>query len=212
MQNVCKLMRTRKLNTTAYHQQCDISMVEWFNCTLNPLTAEFSWRRFIHFHLTWVCWLSVLQDFTCCHQTYNYYRPWSAPPGEPPFVLQNHAHSGTPPPQTGWTTQFKEVYQVWSHKVHSWGAAVHGRWLSPKLTNWCSLRPCRSHTSTMMRARGSAPSNPAARGTPPRAPPCVHFNAGGTPKNRGFFPKVCSTYLVIFTHLDHFLRELSFFK
>ena len=32
------------------------------------------------------------------------------------------------------------------HKVHSWGAAVPGHWFSPKLTNWCSLWPRRSHT------------------------------------------------------------------
>ena len=49
-------------------------------------------------------------------------------------------------------------------------------------------------------------------GTPPRAPPCVHFSAGGTPKKWIFLPKVCSMYLVIFTCLDLFLRELCFFK
>ena len=33
---------------------------------------------YIHFYLTWFYWLSVLQNFTCYHQTYNYSRPWSA--------------------------------------------------------------------------------------------------------------------------------------
>ena len=120
--------------------------------------------------------LSVLQDFTCCHQTYKYSRPWSTQPGEPPFVSWNHAHLGEPPNLMGFT---RFVTATCSHKIHSRGAAVCGRWLSPKLTNWCSLRPCRSHTSTTMRL--------------------------------DFFSKICSTCLVIFTHLDHFLRELSFF-
>ena len=40
-----------------------------------------------------------------------------------------------------------------SHKVHSWGAAVCGHWPSPKVTNWCSLCPCRSHTSAALKAR-----------------------------------------------------------
>ena len=74
-----------------------------------------------------------------------------------------------------------------SHKIHSWGAAVHGCWLSPKLTNWCSLCPCRSHTSATTRVKGCAPSNPAARGDTPHTPPCVCFSAGGAPKTRGFF-------------------------
>ena len=33
----------------------------------------------------------------------------------------------------------------------------------------------------------------------------LHYN------ETGFFSKICSTCLVIFTHLDHFLRELPFF-
>ena len=82
---------------------------------IKPLTAEFSWRQFIHFYLSWVCWLPVLQDFTCCHQTYNYSRPWPAPPGEPLFASQNHAHSGRLPTESGWTTQFNGNYQVCHH-------------------------------------------------------------------------------------------------
>ena len=66
-----------------------------------------------------------------------------------------------------------------SQKVHSRGAAVHGRQPSPKVTTWRSLCPCRSHTSAMMTARGCAPSNPV--------PPCAHFSVGGAPKNRGLF-------------------------
>ena len=78
-------------------------------CGLTP--AEFLWRRFTHFYLTWFCWLPVLQDldYTCCHQMYNYSRPWSAPPGEPPLVMRNHAHSGALPPHSRWTTQFNGV-------------------------------------------------------------------------------------------------------
>ena len=57
---------------------------------------------------------------------------------------------------------------------------------------------------------GCAPSNPAAMGGHPHVYVLVQ---GVHRKNVDFFPKVCSrTYLVIFTHLDLFLRELSFFK
>ena len=51
------------------------------------------------------------------------------------------------------------------------------------------------------------------RGTPPSCTPHVYVLAQGARwKIVDFFPKVCSTYLVIFTHLDLFLRELFFFK
>ena len=179
---------------------------------LNPLTAEFLWQRFTHFYLTWFCWQPVLHNFSCCHQTYNYSRPpWSAPPGKPPLVTWNHAHSGAPPlilDEPPNFTRFAITAWPCSHKVHSWGVAVRGHWPPSKVTNLCILCPCRSHTSTTMKVRGCAPSNPAERGTPPCAPPPgVHFSAGGVPKTRGFFLKVCSTYLVIFTHLNrHFLR------
>lgn len=36
MQNVCKLLGIRKLNTTAYHLQCN-DMAEWFNRTLKTI-------------------------------------------------------------------------------------------------------------------------------------------------------------------------------
>ena len=71
-----------------------------------------------------------------------------------------------------------------SHKVHSWGAAVHERWLPPELANWCSLFPHRSHTSATIRARGCASLYPAARG----GTPCVRFSTEGMLKTRGFFP------------------------
>ena len=81
---------------------------------------------------------------------------------------QEHHH-----PQSGWTTQFKGVTRfastACSHKVHSWAAAVPGCWPSSKVTSWCSLCPCRSQTSTTMKAGGCAPLNPATR----RGHPCV---------------------------------------
>ena len=60
---------------------------------------------------------------------------------------------------------------------------------------------------------GPALSNPAARGdTPLVHPPRVYLLAQGACQSVDFFPKVCPTYLVIFTCLDLFLRELCFFK
>ena len=100
---------------------------------------------------------------TCAPGTYNYSRPWSAPPGEQPLVMWNHAHSEAPSPHSGWTTNLmgftRFAITACSHKVHSWGAAVRGHWPSSKVTNWCSLCPCRSHTSTTMKVRGCAHSN-----------------------------------------------------
>ena len=65
------------------------------------------------------------------------------------------------------------------------GAAVCGRWPQSKVTNWCSLCPHRSHTSTMMKV------NPTVReGTPSSCTPsCVRFSAGGASKNSGFIPQ-----------------------
>ena len=145
---------------------------------VNPLTAEFFWQQFIHFHLTWVCWLPVLQDSTSCHQTYNY-------SGHDRLHMVNHLsshktthtrrhrpHNLVEPPNLMGFTRFAST--ACSHKVYSWGAAVRG--LPPKLTNWCSLCPCRSHTSAAMGVRSGAPLNPAARGGHhPRAPPMCTF-------------------------------------
>ena len=72
-------------------------------------------------------------------------------------------------------------------------------------------RPCRSHTSATMGA-GALPLRTLLWGwdTPSYTP--MYILAQGACRKTDFFPKVCSTYLVIFTHLDLFLRELSFFK
>ena len=43
MQDVCKLLGIRKLNTTAYHPQCDI-MVERFNRTLKTILRKHAAR------------------------------------------------------------------------------------------------------------------------------------------------------------------------
>ena len=43
MQDVCKLLGIRKLNTTAYHQQCDV-MVERFNRTLKTILRKHAAR------------------------------------------------------------------------------------------------------------------------------------------------------------------------
>ena len=155
---------------------------------VNPLTAELLWWWFIHFHLTWVCWQPVLQDFTCCHQTYNNSRPHDrlhpvnclSPRKTTPTRRHCLLYLAESPNLMGFT---RFASTACSHKVHSWDAAVRGRWLPPKLTNWCRIRPRRSHTSTMMSARGCALSNPAARDTPLVHPPCVRFSARGTLKN-----------------------------
>ena len=93
---------------------------------INPLTAEFCDDNLSTSTLPESVGYLCSRIFTCCHQTYNYSRPWSASPSELPLVTRNDAHSGAPPPQSGWTTQFNGVYQVantaCSHKVHSWGA------------------------------------------------------------------------------------------
>jgi len=53
MQDVCNLLGTRKLNTTAYHPQCD-GMVERFNRTLKTMlrkhAAKFGnqWDKYLH--------------------------------------------------------------------------------------------------------------------------------------------------------------------
>ena len=52
MKDVCKLMGIRKLNTTAYHQQCD-GMVKRFNCTLKTVlrkhaaTSGMQWDKYL---------------------------------------------------------------------------------------------------------------------------------------------------------------------
>ena len=48
MLNVCQLLEIKKLNTTAYHSQCD-SMVERFNCTLKAML----WKRVDQFGAQW---------------------------------------------------------------------------------------------------------------------------------------------------------------
>ena len=153
------------------------------------------------------------KDFTCCHKTYNHSRSWSVQPGEPPLVMQNHAHSGArplilaePPNLMGFT---RFAITACSHKLHSWGAAVCGYWPSPKVTNWCSLHPCSSHTSTTMKVRSYAPSNPATR----RDTPHVHVLAQeARRKTMDFFPQNLLYLSGDFHTLDRFLRELSFFK
>ena len=123
-------------------------------------------------------------------------------------------------PQSGWTTQFIGVYQVCKHCMltQSTQLGCSCAWVlaatqTHKLVLSMSMqKPCRSHTSTTMRA-GAVPLRtlPRARGEHPLVhPPCVRFGTGGAPKSLDFFPKVCSTYLVIFTRLDLFLRELCF--
>ena len=199
--------------------QLIICMNSVHNTELNPLTAEFLWRRFTHFHLTWVCWLAVLQDFTCCHQTYNYSRPWSAPPGELPFISRNHAHSGAPPPQSGLTTQFNGFTRfastACSHKSTQPGCSCAWVLASAQAHKLVQSMPMQKPYKHCDGARGCAPSNPAMRGDTPSCtpPPCVHFSAGSTPKKCGFFsPKSALCIWWIFTHLDLFLREVFFFK
>ena len=72
-----------------------------------------------------------------------------------------------------------------------------------------SLCPCRSHTSATMKARAVPLRTLPRGGAPPRAPPFVRFSAGGAKNPWIFSPKSAlhTLYLVIFTHLNHFLRE-----
>ena len=96
-----------------------------------------------------------------------------------------------------------------SHKVHSWGVAVRGRWPPSKLVQFmptqkphkhynegeelCSFKPCRE------------------RGAPPSCTLHVYVLAqGACQKPVDFFPKVCSMYLVIFTLLNRFPRAVIF--
>ena len=52
MHNICKKLGIHKLNTTAYHPECD-GMVEWFNCTLktalqkHSATYEPQWDKYL---------------------------------------------------------------------------------------------------------------------------------------------------------------------
>ena len=41
MNDVCQLLGITKLNTTAYHPQCD-GMVEWFNRTLKAMIRKYA--------------------------------------------------------------------------------------------------------------------------------------------------------------------------
>ena len=53
MTDVCRLFGTKKLNTTAYHPQCDGIMVEHFNCTLKTMLRKHAdvfsklWDKFL---------------------------------------------------------------------------------------------------------------------------------------------------------------------
>ena len=155
---------------------------------VNPLTDKFLWRRFTNFYLTWFCWLPVLQDFTCCHQTYNYSRLWLARPHEQPLVTWNHAHSGALPPNSGWATQFNGVYQVCNHcmRTQSTQLGCSCAWAlastqSRKLVQFMhTQKPHKCYDE----GEELHPFKPChERMAPPCAPPCVHFSAGVTPKN-----------------------------
>ena len=132
----------------------------------NPLTAKF---------LRWFT-ISTLPD------SVGYLCPRISPAATKPTTILGHGQfhpvnhlwlcKATPtqghrplilaePPNLMGFTRF--AITACSHKLHSWGAAVCGYWPSPKVTNWCSLHPCRSHTSTTMKVRSYAASNPATR-------------------------------------------------
>ena len=87
------------------------------------------------------------------YRTYNYSKPWSAPPDEPPLIMQKHAYSGAPSLILAEPMGIIRFTSTACLRVHSWGAAVPG----------CRLCPRSSHTSTTMKARGCTTSNPATR-------------------------------------------------
>ena len=113
--------------------------------------------------------------------TYNYSRPWLAPPGEPPLVTRSHAHSGHCPltlaePAPNWGLQSLHAHTKYTAGVQlCMGVGRH----ASKVTNWCSLCPCRSHTSTTMKPRGCTPSNPAMKGKHPFVHPHVYILVQG---------------------------------
>ena len=84
-------------------------------------------------------------------------------------------------------TQFNRVYY---HCMLTQSTQLEcSCWLSPKPANWHSLYPCRNHTSSAMKVRGCAPSNPAAKGNTLSCTPICTFNTGGALKICGFFPQ-----------------------
>ena len=152
---------------------------------INPLTAELSWRWLIHFYLTWFCSLPVLQDR---------------------------------PSQSGWTTcQFSGVYQVCHHCMltQSTQLGCSCAWVlaftqTHKLVQFMLIQKPHKHYNE---GKGLCPFEPCCEeGTSPSCTPRLHILAQGHTENPWIFPKICYTYLVIFTHLDHSLRKLSFFK
>ena len=115
----------------------------------------------------------MLPRFTCCHQTYNYVRPWPTPPGELPLVTQIHA---APPLNLAEPPNFNGVYQVCKHCMLTQSTQVgcSCAWAlafiqSHKLVQLC---PRRSHT-TLPRER-----------CPPSCTPictCLHRECTETP-------------------------------
>ena len=96
----------------------------------------------------------------------------------------------TPPPQSGWTTQFNGVYQVCKHCM-----------LTQSTQLGCSCAWALASTQTHKLVQSM-----------PMQKPYNWYNEGAGLRPFKPCPKVSSTYLVIFTPLDLFLRELSFFQ
>ena len=115
------------------------------------------------------------------------------------------------PPNLMGSTRF--AITACAHKVHSWDAAVHGRWPPPKVANWCSLCTHRSHTSVMMKARNCTPSNPATRGWHPLVHPRVYILAQGSRRKTvqlcmgiGLHPKSRIGAVYVYTEATQVLR------
>ena len=123
----------------------------------------------------------MLHNFICCHQTYNYVRPWSAPPGQSPLVTQIHAHSGAPLPQSGQTTQFNGVYQVCKHSMLTQSTQVGCS------CAWALAFYPKPQIGAVMPTQ--KPHNPAARKvSPPCAPPICTFAQRVHWNSVDFFP------------------------
>ena len=89
------------------------------------------------------------------------------------------------------------------------------RWLSPKLTNWCSLCPRGSRTKVLRWGLGAAPLRTLPQVSPPMCTPHAHvyvFSAGGVPKNRGFFSPGSALHIWWFSHIWTFSWENSPFS
>ena len=114
------------------------------------------------------------------------------------------------------TTQINGGYQICKHCMLSTQLRCSSAWAlafiqSHKLEQFTPTQKPHGHYNE---GEGLCTFEPCCKkGQPLSCTPHVYVLAQGAHrKTVEFFPKICSTYLVIFIPLDHFLRDLSFFK